>query len=138
PIEREWFVMGARYQALDDEVGDYVGIGDERRADALRNQPSDDQRIKTLERSEHALYQPAALGRLGIGVAKMVKPGRQSRFSIHGDGVLGLGIGHAEAAEACQRSPEPPADEAPRETSRLASGMEQGRHVGASTHGLQE
>ena len=83
-VKREGLVIAARHQALDHEA-----------ADLLHGKTPDDQRIEAVEGAEHAPDQPAALGRIGIGIGHMGEIGRQRRRAMHRDGVA---LGRAQRA----------------------------------------
>ena len=73
-VERERLVIAARHQALDHVA-----------ADRLHREALDDHRIEAVEGAEHALDQPAALGRVGVGIGKRDKAVSHGRFAVHGD-----------------------------------------------------
>ena len=75
-IQREWFIIAARHQALEHIAADLW------QRDALH-----DQRIEAVERTQPSPHQTAALWRIGIGISEMIKAGRQRRLSMHGDAV---------------------------------------------------
>ena len=76
-VERERLVIAARQQALDHVA-----------AHLRQREAFDDERVEAVEGAEHALRQPAALGRGRVGVAGMVEAGGQRRLAVHGDAVL--------------------------------------------------
>ena len=76
-VERERLVVAARHQALDDVA-----------AHRLQGETLDDERIEAVERAEHALDDPPALGRVGIGIGQRGKVVRHGRRAMHGDGTV--------------------------------------------------
>ena len=79
PVKRERFVVTARHEAFDHVA-----------AEVLDSETFDDERIEAVEGAEHALYQPAALRGVRIGIRKLDKIVRHGRGAVHGDGVSGL------------------------------------------------
>ena len=79
PIEREGLVIGARHQALIDEV-----------ADALGGDAFDDEGIETVEGPAPGEDQPAALWRVRIDVGKGGETLLGPRLAMHGDSRRGL------------------------------------------------
>ncbi len=64
-IQREGLVIAPGHQALDDKA-----------PDLLHRYSPDDEGVEAVERPENALNQPAALGRVRIGVGHMGEIGR--------------------------------------------------------------
>ena len=75
-VERERLVIAARHQAFDHVA-----------ADRLHGEALDDEGIEAVEGSKHALHQPAALRRIGIGIGQHGKAVRHCRRAVHGDGM---------------------------------------------------
>ena len=76
-VERERLVVVAREQAFDDVA-----------ADLRECETFDDEWIDAVEGAEYALRQAAALGRLRIGIARVIEAGRQRRLAVHCDAAL--------------------------------------------------
>ena len=79
PVEREGLVIGARHQALIDEV-----------ADALGGDTLDDEGVETVERPAPGQDQPAALWRVRIDVGEGGETLHGPRLAMHGDSRRGL------------------------------------------------
>ena len=123
-VERERLVVAARQQALDHVA-----------ADLRQREAFDDERVEAVEGAEHALRQPAALGRRRIGVARMVEARRQRRFAVHGDAVFR----HARPAPArClwRTRPAPTRQGGARGSRRSFTSMESLVHHRSSTGGF--
>ena len=91
-VQREWFVIAARQEALDCVAAD---IG--------RHEAFDDQVIEAVESAEHAERQLATLARRGIGIGRRAEIGWPGRLALHGDGVAGQSGLAGHRPERCQR-----------------------------------